>query len=527
MPNSFRSWSRPRRGVNGRCNGGKYASLVLTMLLASGVHAHAEPGFVEAGAKLGPSWDTQSGDRALAENVSKLGGAAGATLRYGLLDAFAVQLELLYVTRGTDLAVQGGVIGGFHLSYLELPALARLEWRVPILADDGRTPPLTGYLIVGPSLSYLLGAERIDDSGSQDLPRDDLSSFDFSAIGGAGIFWNVTPAWGASFEARYEWGFVDAFDDSMSTTESKNRAILLTLGVDYRFNDHDGDRLADGRDGCPGQAEDWNDYRDADGCPDADEDGDGIAIGIDECPEQAENANGYQDQDGCPEADDDDDGIVGSADKCLEQPEDRNGYKDLDGCPDADEDIDGILVDVDKCPEQAEGDPDGFADEDGCPDPDNDGDGLLDEEDICPMDAFPYNRELEHDRRGCPPSLAEAKIEENRITLTPALEFDRNKDKLSKAQKQALDKVAEILRDYYPQKRLRLRGHADGEGKKQGNQSLSKQRADAVANYLASRGIKSGRLVPIGVGEDEPIRREEAEVGKRKNRRVELIMFDD
>ncbi len=518
MPKSCESWSRQQQSVTGWRRGSRFSGLLLAVIFVCARQAHAEPGLIEAGVKLGPSWETQSGDRELAENVYKLGGAAGVALRYGLFDLLAVQLEVLYATRGTDVAVQGIAFGGFHFAYVEVPLLARLQWRVPILAGDGHSPPLSGYLLAGPALSYLLGGERVDDSGSQKLPRGDLNSLDVSLIAGLGLVGNITARLAVSFEARYEMGLVDVFSNSMTGAESKNRAILLMFGMDYKFNDSDGDRMVDGRDRCPAQSEDWNDYKDSDGCPDADEDEDGIAIGTDRCPERAENVNGYDDTDGCPEADEDDDGIVGDADKCPTEVEDRNGYRDLDGCPDADEDKDGIIVDADKCPEQAE-DFDEHADTDGCPDPDNDGDGLADADDQCPNEAFPR-------MGGCLPKFVEARVEGDRIVLQHPLEFSRRNAALNREQKRDLDRVVELMKSYYPQMQLRLEGHADGEGKGDRNQILSQERADTVADYLEGKGINSERLAAKGFGEDKPIRREENERGKQKNRRVELVIIN-
>ena len=215
--------------------------------------------------------------------------------------------------------------------------------------------------------------------------------------------------------------------------------------------------------------------------------------------------------------DDDGDGVSNARDRCPTEAEDWNGYQDSDGCPDADNDNDGVLVGDDQCPEEPE-DFDGFQDEDGCPDPDNDGDGFLDHADACPDEAFPR-------MGGCPPRFERARIEGDQIVLEPRLELDVNSAALGQAHHEALDQVAELLADYYPTMRLRLEGHADGEGTKAANERLSEQRARAVADYLIGKGIDRERLVEKGYGEDRPIRREEAEAGKRRNRRVELIII--
>ncbi|HEV3190077.1 MAG TPA: OmpA family protein, partial [Polyangiaceae bacterium] len=105
-----------------------------------------------------------------------------------------------------------------------------------------------------------------------------------------------------------------------------------------------------------------------------DRDGDGIKDDVDQCPDQPEDFDGFKDEDGCPDPDNDNDGILDVDDRCPNVPEDREGFQDNDGCPegkDGDRDGDGIPDSKDKCPDEPE-DRDGFQDEDGCPDPDND-----------------------------------------------------------------------------------------------------------------------------------------------------------
>ena len=66
--------------------------------------------------------------------------------------------------------------------------------------------------------------------------------------------------------------------------------------------DADKDGVPRSRDRCPDEQEDWDSYRDDDGCPDYDDDEDGVADIDDACPLDAEDFDGFEDQDGCPEA---------------------------------------------------------------------------------------------------------------------------------------------------------------------------------------------------------------------------------
>ncbi len=65
--------------------------------------------------------------------------------------------------------------------------------------------------------------------------------------------------------------------------------------------DTDKDGIYDGADECVDQPEDYDSYRDKDGCPDPDNDNDKILDIDDQCPLDAEDVNGVDDEDGCPD----------------------------------------------------------------------------------------------------------------------------------------------------------------------------------------------------------------------------------
>ncbi|MBN2361829.1 MAG: hypothetical protein JXR83_20430 [Deltaproteobacteria bacterium] len=74
--------------------------------------------------------------------------------------------------------------------------------------------------------------------------------------------------------------------------------LFLSIAFGPHFRDADSDGIADQHDRCPAEREDFDDYRDRDGCPEFDNDGDGIRDGFDRCPNRA----GTPDNDGCPAA---------------------------------------------------------------------------------------------------------------------------------------------------------------------------------------------------------------------------------
>jgi outer membrane protein OmpA-like peptidoglycan-associated protein len=87
----------------------------------------------------------------------------------------------------------------------------------------------------------------------------------------------------------------------------------------------------------------------------------------------------------------------------------------------------------------------------------------------------------------------------------------------------ALDGVSMVLKEY-DKTVIEVAGHTDSSGSDQYNQALSERRAQAVAGYLGSHGVKTQRLITIGAGEGHPVASNDTEQGRSANRRVELTI---
>jgi outer membrane protein OmpA-like peptidoglycan-associated protein len=286
--------------------------------------------------------------------------------------------------------------------------------------------------------------------------------------------------------------------------------------------DSDGDGILDGDDACIDLPEDFDEFEDADGCPDPDNDGDGIADGNDDCPNDAEDMDGWEDADGCPDLDNDGDGLQDSRDSCPDEPEDRDGFEDDDGCPEADNDQDGILDGDDSCPNAPE-DRDGWQDQDGCPDPDNDDDGILDGDDLCPDQPENFNDFKDDD--GCPDDVI-AVVTGEKIVILQKILFVFGKSRILRRSYPVLDAVEQTLLDHPGITKLRIEGHTDDKGSDKANQELSEKRASAIMRHLVQAGIDPDRLVAVGYGEARPIDTNKTEEGRERNRRVEFTILD-
>jgi|SRR6185437_2093848 len=73
-------------------------------------------------------------------------------------------------------------------------------------------------------------------------------------------------------------------------------------------------------------------------------------------------------------------------------------------------------------------------------------------------------------------------------------------------------------------KTVKVEGHTDNVGSEQTNNKLSDARAKAVANYLILKGIDKKRISYRGYGSSHPIESNNTDVGRKRNRRVDLII---
>ncbi|MEX0682323.1 MAG: hypothetical protein WD904_00275 [Dehalococcoidia bacterium] len=206
---------------------------------------------------------------------------------------------------------------------------------------------------------------------------------------------------------------------------------LGTFGGDACDYDDDNDGVPDDAEwpGCRRLAEDYDGYQDTDGCPDPDNDSDGICdagqtavscTGSDsgqncydpagtltcsahDCRNIAEDYDAFKDTDGCPEPDNDNDGFSDATDDCpgtgslagadgmLGSPQDANHNGIRDGAEAVHTSDDSWLTFEDY---------DGVLDTDGChdsPGDDYDGDGFTDEDEVFIVRTLPYDADTDND----------------------------------------------------------------------------------------------------------------------------------
>ncbi|WP_250631452.1 OmpA family protein [Rhodoflexus caldus] len=110
------------------------------------------------------------------------------------------------------------------------------------------------------------------------------------------------------------------------------------------------------------------------------------------------------------------------------------------------------------------------------------------------------------------------------VTMGSGILFDFNKATLRPEARKSLTTMAETFKKYSDTDIL-ITGHTDNIGSDEVNNRLSQQRADAVANYLASLGIDRKRLLTRGLGKTEPVADNSTPQGRQQNRRVEMAIY--
>ena len=105
----------------------------------------------------------------------------------------------------------------------------------------------------------------------------------------------------------------------------------------------------------------------------------------------------------------------------------------------------------------------------------------------------------------------------------PGIYFDTGKAELKPESDAAVAEVASLLKAD-PSLKVYVVGHTDNTASLDVNSRLSQARAEAVVQALVGKhGIAAARLIGRGVGPLAPVASNDAEDGRAKNRRVELV----
>ena len=102
--------------------------------------------------------------------------------------------------------------------------------------------------------------------------------------------------------------------------------------------------------------------------------------------------------------------------------------------------------------------------------------------------------------------------------------FDLNKSDIRSQGTSKLDQIASSINQRFPNGQIRLYGFTDSIYTKEYNQTLSRQRAESVKDYLVQKGIDASRISVQGEGQSDPVATNETAKGRQQNRRVEIVV---
>jgi outer membrane protein OmpA-like peptidoglycan-associated protein len=144
-----------------------------------------------------------------------------------------------------------------------------------------------------------------------------------------------------------------------------------------------------------------------------------------------------------------------------------------------------------------------------------------------------FTEEIKYNRISIPDEKAVYTID-YKITFEPSrtivlknVEYDFNKATLRPTSYKTLNDLVEVMK-MKDKMEIEIAGHTDNIGSDEQNLKLSQERANAVRNYLISKGIKANRIIAKGYGAEEPVASNtnpdgsDNPTGRQQNRRTEV-----
>jgi outer membrane protein OmpA-like peptidoglycan-associated protein len=127
------------------------------------------------------------------------------------------------------------------------------------------------------------------------------------------------------------------------------------------------------------------------------------------------------------------------------------------------------------------------------------------------------------DSKGTGTQVTEQQDGSLKVNIPNSISFDTNSYAIKPSFDPVLNSVTQTLQQH-PELIASVVGHTDNTGTAAYNQTLSQNRAQSVASYIATHGIPAQRLSAQGMGQNQPIADNATEAGRAQNRRVEIYL---
>jgi hypothetical protein len=187
---------------------------------------------LEVGGWLGPSFTWFGGADTGGESITmsqRSGFAAAVEGRLSLLPWLSTATGLVLTTKGAKYEFRSGRSGGFRSGYISIPLLLELApYRM------GHVKP---YFFAGPELALMAMCD-LDDGFTVGDCKDTSKLLDPGLVVGGGVA--VALPWPGMlrFELRYVHGLI-SIDDTDFDVDSRNRAVLFSIGYSHRLGGAD------------------------------------------------------------------------------------------------------------------------------------------------------------------------------------------------------------------------------------------------------------------------------------------------
>jgi hypothetical protein len=158
---------------------------------------------------------------------TRAGFVIGGFVRFGVSGPLQIEPQLLYVQKGSEADVGGGISGTFKVDYVQIPVLIKAAFPV---ANNTRIVP---SLFAGPALAFKVGCKIKATNGTTTVEEKcsdvdvSIKSTDFSFIFGGGA-----DVGRIAFQLRYDLGLTK-IEDASTPSDVKTKAWLFTVGYSF------------------------------------------------------------------------------------------------------------------------------------------------------------------------------------------------------------------------------------------------------------------------------------------------------
>jgi outer membrane protein OmpA-like peptidoglycan-associated protein len=124
------------------------------------------------------------------------------------------------------------------------------------------------------------------------------------------------------------------------------------------------------------------------------------------------------------------------------------------------------------------------------------------------------------------PNEAEVFVEGNNVKVRlKGVQFASSKATLNRKSSDLLQKVDKALNSIGGVNAITVEGHTDNVGAEDKNKEISQKRAEAVEDYLVTKGQQSkDKIKAVGMGEETPVADNKTPYGRAQNRRIDLVI---